>query len=51
MATGVSNKLTQQVGEYLVAAELVAEDLLRARLRGMFPDISDATFDAANRDQ
>jgi hypothetical protein len=47
MATGRSNQLTKQVGEYLVAAELARLGLIAATFAGSVPDYDIIATDSA----
>jgi hypothetical protein len=47
MATGRSNHLTKQIGEYLVAAELGRLDLVAATFSGNVPDYDIVATDSA----
>lgn len=49
MATGRSNQLTKQIGEYLVAAELGRYGLLAATFSGSVPDYDIVATDSAFR--
>lgn len=49
MATGRSNQLTKQVGEYLVAAELARLGLIAATFAGSVPDYDIIATDSAFR--
>jgi hypothetical protein len=49
MATGRSNQLTKQVGEYLVAAELGRLGLIAATFSGSVPDYDIVATDSAFR--
>lgn len=49
MATGRSNQLTKQVGEYLVAAELCRRGLIAATFSGSVPDYDIIAADSVGR--